>query len=162
MRKIFILPAVILILIAIIGIEAVILLQRQNTSSKATPSIVPVRPNKVPEQKGRQAVYIAETTGLQSASATLVYQGSIIDNSLNTSSQIMKVVIDIPDAEDDATFYFDETFITSVSHLRRNEIKKYSTTQELQEALQIGENVKIVFEYDLLTDTIAAVTIETI
>jgi len=166
MRKIFILPSLILILIVIIGIEAVILLQRQHTSNKTTLSINTPRPNttqiKVPEQKGRQAVYIAETTGLQSASASLVYQGSIKDSSLNTASQVVKLVIDIPDVEEDATFYFDEAIITRISKIQNTDVKKFTAAQELQEALRVGEDVEVIFEYNLLTDTIISVTIEQI
>lgn len=164
MRKIFILPSIILILIVIIVIEAIILLQRKNASEQTSSSINSVRPNstqtKVPEQKGRQAVYIAETSGLESATASLVYRGTVLGLSRNDSSQITELTVRVVGVAEDVSFYIDQAAMSKTVIKSSGQEEQSVTYEQMQELIQEGSPIRIVFDYNVLNNTANSIRLE--
>lgn len=159
MKKVLILPVVIVILLIIIIFEAGILLSRKQTATISSRAATQ-SPVKKPEQEGRQAIYISETNGLEFASATLVYKGSVLSLTQNDASQIAKLTMKIVGVEEQVDFYFDPAIVTKTTVSTEANEEKLDTFEEMQELIKIGDTIRIIYDYNILNNTVNSIKLE--
>ncbi|QQS44432.1 hypothetical protein IPM65_02425 [Candidatus Roizmanbacteria bacterium] len=161
MKKIYFLPAVIVLLLIVIVVEAGIILYRKgNASGTVGSKLSTASPIPKPEQKGRQAVYIAETAGLESASASLVYRGTVLGLSKNDSSQIAELTVKVVGVKEEVSFYFDQATIDKTVILTSEDEKQPATYEKMQELITAGTVIRIIFDYNILSNSASSISLE--